>query len=379
MGMYLTIASRNLRQGGRRTVLLMLALALVTGLLVFLLALSRGVNVSMTRAATTLSAGHVNVAGFYKATPEDAAPIIQGVAAIKKIAVENTPNLDYALDRHRGWAKVVSETSSVWCGLHGIDVREEKALFETITLAHQDAYVEGGRHAVIGDAQRLSEPDTILLFASQAKRLGVQVGDQLTLRTETLRGQSNTADVTVVAVAEDLGLMSSWAAFLPKQTILKLYGLKPDTSGAVQLYLKDIDEAPAVMAHLREVFADAGYALMDHDPQPFFMKFETVIGQDWTGQKLDLTIWRDEVSFLTWVLTAIDTVSYLLIAILAILIAIGIMNALYIAVRERTQEVGTLRAIGMGRRQVLGMFVLEALLLGLVATTAGASAAATGR
>jgi putative ABC transport system permease protein len=170
--------------------------------------------------------------------------------------------------------------------------------------------------------------------------------------------------------------MSTWAAFVPKEAVRSLYGLKADTSGAVHLYLDDIELAPAVMAHLREVFTEAGYDVMDHDPQPFFMKFETVMGQDWTGQKLDLTIWRDEVSFLTWVLTAIDSVSFLLTGILAVLIAIGIMNALYIAVRERTGEVGTLRAIGMARRRVLALFVIEAMLLGLVATTIGAALSA---
>jgi putative ABC transport system permease protein len=48
------------------------------------------------------------------------------------------------------------------------------------------------------------------------------------------------------------------------------------------------------------------------------------------------------------------------------------MNSMWIAVRERTQEVGTLRAIGMGRERVLLMFMTEAVLLGLAATTVGA-------
>jgi putative ABC transport system permease protein len=47
------------------------------------------------------------------------------------------------------------------------------------------------------------------------------------------------------------------------------------------------------------------------------------------------------------------------------------MNSMWVSVRERTPEVGTLRAIGMGRRQVLFMFLLEALALGLLSTTLG--------
>ena len=40
------------------------------------------------------------------------------------------------------------------------------------------------------------------------------------------------------------------------------------------------------------------------------------------------------------------------------------MNVLWIAIRERTREIGTLRAIGMQRRRVLVMFLDEAFLLG---------------
>jgi len=53
-------------------------------------------------------------------------------------------------------------------------------------------------------------------------------------------------------------------------------------------------------------------------------------------------------------------------------ICTGSPESMWNAVRERTREVGTLRAIGMRRYQVLLMFMLEALVLGLVSTGAGA-------
>ena len=112
---------------------------------------------------------------------------------------------------------------------------------------------------------------------------------------------------------------------------------------------------------------------MEHDPQPFFMKFERVMGEDWTGQKIDLTIWQDEVRILTWVVTAIDTISFILVTLLVFIIGLGIMNTMWIAVRERTREIGTLRAIGMSKQRILLMFVLEALLLGFFSTLLGAA------
>lgn len=366
------IAARNLLQAKRRTGLLGSAIALVTMMLVLLLATSRGIYENMIKGATNLSAGEVSVAGFYKVTPGSAAPILTGKTKLREIVEANTPGLSYVLERHRGFGKLVSDTGSVQAGLSGILAAEEERFFNTLQMAKESEYKEGGRDEVVGDPRRLAEHDTILLFVSQARDLGVTVGDRITIQTETLSGRSNTADVTVVAVARDLGLLSSFVAYVPNSTVLQLYQLDADTTGALWVYLEDIDDATDVMNHLREVFIKEGYRVMDHDPNPFFFKLEAVSGEDWTGQKLDLTIWRDEVSYLNWVLTGFDALTWFLTLILVLIIAVGIMNAMWQAVRERTREIGTMRAIGIRRSQALALFLWEALLLGLGATTIGA-------
>ena len=253
-----------------------------------------------------------------------------------------------------------------------MEIDKEPKLPDVIKLAKESEYKEDGRDEVLGDIRRLAEPKTCLIFVGHAKRLEVGVGDVVTVTVPTGSGRTNTLDATVVAVAQDLGFMTGWAMFLNNQDVLDLYDISEDTTSAVMLYLDDPDRAEEVMGHLREVYEKEGYVLMDHDPQPFFMKFDTVMGEDWTGQKLDLTIWRDEVSFLTWVVTALDGISLFLVGILMVIIMVGIMNTMWISVQERTQEVGTIRAIGMTRTRVLLLFLTEALLLGLIATTLGA-------
>ncbi len=97
-----------------------------------------------------------------------------------------------------------------------------------------------------------------------------------------------------------------------------------------------------------------------------------VNSEDWTGQKLDVTTWEDELTFISWILSAIMGLTGILIFILLVIVVIGILNTLAIAIRERTREIGTLRAIGMQRTRVLWLFLLEAALLGLSGTVAGA-------
>lgn len=372
MTLYLLIAARNLVQAKRRSLLLSLALGLVTALLVFLLALSQGLTDSMIRSSTTLMSGHVNVGGFFKAKSTDANPIINRVAEIRAIVDEHAEGVDYVIDRQRGFARLVSESDSLQTVLVGVDVRQEERLLSQIQLATQADYKEGGGEQVAGDPRRLAEPNTALIFAAQAKRLGVDVGDVLTVTAQTMSGVNNTGEVRVVAIAKDVGFMSNWNVFVPKRTLQELYRLDEDTSGAVMIYLDDPAKAPQVMGTLREALEAEGFALRDYTPQPYFMKFELVAGEPWRGLRLDLTTWEDEISPLKWTLNAVETVSAILVTILLVIIVIGIMNTMWISVRERTREIGTLRAIGMGRAQVLAMFTAEAFLLGLMATTAGA-------
>jgi putative ABC transport system permease protein len=251
---YLIIALRNLLQARRRTLLVGTALAMVTTLLVMLLALSRGLTETMISSATTLQTGHVNVAGWFKSKASDGQPVVSESPALRRLVEENTPGLAYVIDRQRGWARLVSDTASLQVGLSGIEVREEARFFERVQLAS-------------GDAKGLAEEGTILIFETQAKQLAVEVGDTLTLTSETFSGARNTADVTVVAIAKDVGLMSNWNAYLPKKTVQDLSQLREDTTGAIMVYLEDVEDASRVLDHLRGVIERAGYPVMEHDPQ----------------------------------------------------------------------------------------------------------------
>jgi putative ABC transport system permease protein len=341
-------------------------------LMVLLLALTGGISDHMIRTTTTISSGHVNIGGFYKTTASDVAPMIIKVDELKAMVKEALPDAVRVTDRHRGWGKIISDAGTVQVGINGIEPADEGSLFNILSRAKASEYQENPADPdkLAGDFTKLKDGG-IIIFASHAKQLKVDVGDAVTLRTETMRGQSNTGDATIVAIAHDLGPMASWASFVTKKTVEDLYQLKPGVSGAVQIYFDDVEKSEDGMNRLRKYMVEKNYPLLDHEANPFFMKFQTVMAEDWTGMKYDLTTWRDEASFLTWVLTAIGSISFLLLSMLTLIIVVGIMNTMYIAVRERTREIGTLRAIGMSRRRVLGLFILEAVVLGFFSTLAG--------
>ncbi len=356
----LQIAARNLTRHTRRSVFLGGALAAVTGLLVLQNALTSGMEAAMMESATTLMTGHVNVGGFFKVTSSSTAPLVSNYPKVLAAVQPHVPDLEYFTVRGRGWAKAVSESTSMDLVLVGVDVGNEPAFRRVLRLDE-------------GRLEDLAQPGTVLLFEGQATRLKAKLNDMLTLSAPTDRGVNNTVDVRVVAIARNVGLLSAFSAFIQADTLRQLYGINAATTGAIHLYLREPEEAQAVASRLRAELARAGFRVMEPEAQPYWMKLmQTVPGQDWTGQKLDVSTAEEEMGQFRQFMLGLRIVSTLLGLILIFVVVIGILNTLAIAIRERTREIGTLRAIGMQRRKVLWLFVLETALLGLAGCGSGA-------
>jgi putative ABC transport system permease protein len=73
----------------------------------------------------------------------------------------------------------------------------------------------------------------------------------------------------------------------------------------------------------------------------------------------------------------VDIIGIVLLAFAAVAILVGaftIFNTLSITVAQRAREFGLLRMVGAGRRQVLGSVLVEALVIGLLASAVGLAA-----
>jgi putative ABC transport system permease protein len=68
---------------------------------------------------------------------------------------------------------------------------------------------------------------------------------------------------------------------------------------------------------------------------------------------------------------ALNLISGIAGLILFFIILIGIINTLRMTIRERTREIGTIRAIGMQKSDVLFMFIFETVFLSLFSSLIG--------
>ncbi len=87
--------------------------------------------------------------------------------------------MERATDRPRGWGKLTGEQGSLEGQLSGIDLAEEPQARRVLAAGRQSANTcQAAASRTLGDFQRVQRPHSAILFAAQAKRLGVRVGDR---------------------------------------------------------------------------------------------------------------------------------------------------------------------------------------------------------
>ena len=158
----------------------------------------------------------------------------------------------------------------------------------------------------------------------------------------------------VVGVMQPKGSMIGFdlddTVYIPAASALELF----NREGLFEIHVHYEERAPVdeLEAGLRRVLVDR------HGDEDFTIRTQQQM-LDTLGSVLDV---------LTFAVAALGSISLLVGAV-------GIFTIMTIAVRERTGEIGLLRALGAGREQVLAVFLAEA---GVLSTLGGLAGLATG-
>lgn len=148
------------------------------------------------------------------------------------------------------------------------------------------------------------------------------------------------------------GISPDEAIFIPYETGIK-YLTGKDVSPTITAVAEDVNAVGEMIEEIQTAFT-ANY-----------------------GENIEFTI-SDAGSKMEAASKSNETLTLLLIAMAVIVFivgGIGIMNVLFVSVKERTGEIGVLKAIGCARKDILIEFLLEAICISLVGAVIGVLAA----
>jgi putative ABC transport system permease protein len=89
------------------------------------------------------------------------------------------------------------------------------------------------------------------------------------------------------------------------------------------------------------------------------------------GLDLDIKSWNELSTFYAKVKKMFDIIFLITFMIVFTIVVMSVINTVSMAIMERTREIGTLRALGIKRRGIVGLFAIESMMLGLFGSTLG--------
>jgi ABC-type lipoprotein release transport system permease subunit len=331
MMQFLSLAWRNIWRNWRRTVIAIVAIVLGVILLLLFDGLIHGSDQAIFGNAVRLYGGNiqVHVPGFRdKADRLPMAPLADAEAVVR--AARTLPQVVAAAQRIQTAGLVASSEGSFPVAITGIEPDVEKP------VSLQADHMGAGRFLLAEDGE------AVVIGKGLADLIKASVGDRITLVGRT-SGQTMRQETLTIVGIYDLGMPEAEKSqvFLPLATAQTIYQLRGQAT-EVSLTLQQVGQEDAVVAAL----------------QPLLPTYEL---DSWATLKPEIRQTLD-TKF------AFGSFFGLIVVFIA---CIGILNILLVAVFERTREMGVLAALGMKNRQMLGLFLLEGTLIGVVGAAVG--------
>jgi putative ABC transport system permease protein len=89
------------------------------------------------------------------------------------------------------------------------------------------------------------------------------------------------------------------------------------------------------------------------------------------GPEYEVHTWSELFPFINVMMATQDFIFSIVSAVFLTVVLLGIVNAMLMTVLERTREIGTMLAVGMRRRQIVQLFLLEGAVIGAVGSVIG--------
>jgi putative ABC transport system permease protein len=333
----LKMAVRNMRKNSRRSLFTALAMALGFASICIFAGYIHNVYSGLSEQAVRGEGlGHLTLArkGYFENGTIDAKKYLLNKDELSRIGA--------ILSADRGvqlWTPRLAvdglisngRTSTIFMG-EGMVPREEEIL-------------QGPYRPDRGGMLDTAKPTAIVVSSDLARMLGLKPGANSVVFTSTFEGQANALDAEVGSIFN-----TGTAATNDKTLLLPLDFTQRllDTDGAdrLRILLRSIDDTEDARSRLTTRLSGLGFPV-------------------------EIRTWKELSSFYVQVKALFDMIFIFIFSIVAVIVVMSVTNTMSMTVIERTREIGTLRALGMKRRQTVVLFSLEAMLLASGGCAAG--------
>lgn len=321
------IALRNIKRNKKRSMLSVIATAIATFAIVFMFGYMEGLELDMKDMAFHYETGEIQIRNKKyddKIFSLDRA-VDNYIGVMDKISMEY-PQLELS-PRLRFPSTVMKDDRTIVC--FGIAVDFDR---EIKYLGLEEKLIEGVFP---------TKPREVLMGVGLAEELKLKVGDKFTPITMTRKGASSGITFKVTGLAKfPNGVYTNKTFISPLTDIPAILKMK----GAVsEILLKNVGERSwfSTADKLNDLLEETGF----HDIEAI----------PWT-----------EIG-LSYGMIQMANISYTIMAIFFFILASSVIaNTMLMVVFERRKEIGTITAMGMTDWEVVRLFFLEALCLGII-------------
>jgi putative ABC transport system permease protein len=268
---------------------------------------------------------------------------------------EGLPGVKAAASRLKIVTMINSPAASSGVTVSGIDPEREKrvselytAVYDSITLAKRlkltdpgviGTYLRDSTGSWFGSVQR----NPIVIGEKLAGKLKVKVNSRVVLTFQAADGNLTGGSFRVCGIYRmDNKAFEEMNVFVRQADLAPLAVLPDKAAHEVSVFMEDPDLTGNVITALSDRYPD-----------------------------LEVTGWKKLLPDLAMLNDQIVLLSMIMIIIIMAALGFGIVNTMLMVVLERVKEFGMLIAVGMSRRRVFNMIILESVLLCLTGAFAG--------
>jgi len=328
----LTMSIRNISRNRRRSILSGLSIVVSAAGIVFLFGFRAGFRDNISENVHNFVSGELRIRNEEFDLYEQLSPLhlaINDADRIRQEVVE-LPAIKSAVVRIPFGGVYFRDESTFNLQLLGVDFAEE------------ERYLQISELLVEGRLPTENSNETVVGYEF-LERFDLALGDQVTVLATTFRRGSNAFTVQIVGIVD-----------LPYASLARTTAMIP--LARARHYLRAGDSATEILLKLNKGY---GYQAVKEEIASFY-----------GGQPLITKHWSEIGSSAAILRTA--EVSYIVIALIFFVLASTvIVNTTMMVIYERIQEIGMLGAIGMSSKNIVILFYLEALCIGIISTLSG--------